>query len=151
MPNSGAKRLICLQSYNYRLYTINNWMGLLQLHTIHTNFLNMRLVGSKIWIDIQTDKHTHIHTCMCMHTAAAWWFHGPHSVHCRTLLTLFYWDKNYSKNGITHFLRTFLLTLSARVEYMYSAASRTSCPDGVLVLRDFHKVIKWPGTVDFKV
>jgi hypothetical protein len=27
-------------------------------------------------------------------------------------------------------------------EYMYSAASLTSCPDGVLVLRIFHKVVK---------
>jgi hypothetical protein len=34
------------------------------------------------------------------------------------------------------------LTLSARAEYMYSMASRTSCPDGVLVFRDFHKVVK---------
>jgi hypothetical protein len=43
------------------------------------------------------------------------------------------------------------LTLSAHAEYMCSAASRTSCPDRVLVLRDFHKVVKWPGMVDFKV
>jgi hypothetical protein len=31
-------------------------------------------------------------------------------------------------------------TLSARMGY--SAASCASCPDGVLVLRDFHKVVK---------
>jgi hypothetical protein len=34
---------------------------------------------------------------------------------------------------------------------MYSTASHASCPDGVLVLRDFLKVVIWPGTVDFKV
>jgi hypothetical protein len=34
---------------------------------------------------------------------------------------------------------------------MYSAASHASRPDGVLVLRDFQKVVKWPGTVDFEV
>jgi hypothetical protein len=43
------------------------------------------------------------------------------------------------------------LTLSARAEYMYSATSHASCPDGVLVLRYFHKVVKWLGTVDFKI
>jgi hypothetical protein len=36
----------------------------------------------------------------------------------------------------------FLLTLSIRAEYTYSAASHASCPDGVLKLRDFHKVLK---------
>jgi hypothetical protein len=35
-----------------------------------------------------------------------------------------------------------LLALSACVEYMYSTASRASHPDRVLVLRDFHKVVK---------
>jgi hypothetical protein len=44
-----------------------------------------------------------------------------------------------------------LLTLSVRAEYIYSAASQTTSPDGVYILRDFHKVVKWPGTVDFKV
>jgi hypothetical protein len=44
-----------------------------------------------------------------------------------------------------------VLTLSVRAEYMYSVASRTSCPDGVLVLCNFYKVVKWPGMVDFKV
>jgi hypothetical protein len=34
------------------------------------------------------------------------------------------------------------LTLSVRAEYVYSAAPRASCPDGVLVLRDFRKVVK---------
>jgi hypothetical protein len=37
------------------------------------------------------------------------------------------------------------LTLSAHAENMHSAASHASCPDGVLgvlVLRDFHKVVK---------
>jgi hypothetical protein len=34
------------------------------------------------------------------------------------------------------------LTHSARAEYMYSAASHASRPDGVLVLRNFHKVVK---------
>jgi hypothetical protein len=35
-----------------------------------------------------------------------------------------------------------ILTLSACAEYMYSAASHTNCSDGVLVLCDFHKVVK---------
>jgi hypothetical protein len=34
------------------------------------------------------------------------------------------------------------LTLSVRAEYMYSMASCASCPDGVLVLHNFHKVVK---------
>jgi hypothetical protein len=34
---------------------------------------------------------------------------------------------------------------------MYSTASHASRPDGVLVLRDFHKVVKWSDMVDFKV
>jgi hypothetical protein len=34
------------------------------------------------------------------------------------------------------------LTLSARTEYMYSTVSHASCPDGVLVLCDIHKVVK---------
>jgi hypothetical protein len=42
------------------------------------------------------------------------------------------------------------LTLSVRTEYIYSAASQATSPDGVYILRDFHKVVKWPGTVDFK-
>jgi hypothetical protein len=37
------------------------------------------------------------------------------------------------------------------VEYIYSAASNASCPDGVLILCDFHKVLKWAGMGDFKV
>jgi hypothetical protein len=37
---------------------------------------------------------------------------------------------------------TVLLTLSVPAEYMYSAASHASRPDGVLVLRDFHNVVK---------
>jgi hypothetical protein len=41
------------------------------------------------------------------------------------------------------------LTLSVPAEYMYSAASHASCPDGALVIRDFYKVVKWPGMVDF--
>jgi hypothetical protein len=40
---------------------------------------------------------------------------------------------------ILHILR---LTLSVRVEYEYSAASHTSCLDGVLVPHNFHKVLK---------
>jgi hypothetical protein len=36
-------------------------------------------------------------------------------------------------------------------QYMYSAASHAICPDAVLVLCDFHKFVKWPGTVDFKI
>jgi hypothetical protein len=43
------------------------------------------------------------------------------------------------------------LTLSVRVEYIYSTASHASCPDGVLVLRDFYKVLKWASMLDFKV
>jgi hypothetical protein len=39
-------------------------------------------------------------------------------------------------------LRYSVLTLSVPAQYMYSAASHTSLPDGVLVLRDFHKVVK---------
>jgi hypothetical protein len=35
-----------------------------------------------------------------------------------------------------------VLTLSACAEYIYSAASHASHPDGVLILRDFHKVVK---------
>jgi hypothetical protein len=42
------------------------------------------------------------------------------------------------------------LTLSVCAEYIYSTDSCTSCPDGVLILCNFHKVVKWPVTVDFK-
>jgi hypothetical protein len=42
------------------------------------------------------------------------------------------------------------LTLSVRTEYIYSTASLATSPDGVYILHDFHKVVKWPGTVDFK-
>jgi hypothetical protein len=42
------------------------------------------------------------------------------------------------------------LTLSIRAEYIYSAASQATSLDGVYILRNFHKVVKWPGTVDFK-
>jgi hypothetical protein len=53
---------------------------------------------------------------------------------------------------LPHFLFLFsILTLSVPAEYMYSVASHASHPDGVLVLRNFHKVVKWPGMVDFKV
>jgi hypothetical protein len=34
------------------------------------------------------------------------------------------------------------LTLSVHAEYWYSAASHTSCLDGVLALCDFHNVLK---------
>jgi hypothetical protein len=34
------------------------------------------------------------------------------------------------------------LTLSVCAEYIYSVASHASCPDVVLILRDFHKVVK---------
>jgi hypothetical protein len=34
---------------------------------------------------------------------------------------------------------------------VYSAASHASCLDGVLILRDFHKVLIRAGTGDFKV
>jgi hypothetical protein len=34
------------------------------------------------------------------------------------------------------------LTLSALAQYMYSAASHVSCPNGVLVFHDFHKAVK---------
>jgi hypothetical protein len=44
-----------------------------------------------------------------------------------------------------------LLTLSVHTEYIYSVASQATSPDGVYILRDFHKVVKWPGTVDFKL
>jgi hypothetical protein len=44
-----------------------------------------------------------------------------------------------------------ILTLSICADYCYSAASHASCPDGVLVLCDFHKVLKWAGKGDFKV
>jgi hypothetical protein len=43
------------------------------------------------------------------------------------------------------FVVTTVLTLSVRAEYIYSAyfaVSRASCPDGVLILRNFHKVLK---------
>jgi hypothetical protein len=43
------------------------------------------------------------------------------------------------------------LTISASAEYIYSAASHARRPDGVLILRDFHKVVKRAGTGDFKV
>jgi hypothetical protein len=36
------------------------------------------------------------------------------------------------------------LTLSVCAEYIYSAASHASHPDGVLKLRAFHKVVKSP-------
>jgi hypothetical protein len=39
------------------------------------------------------------------------------------------------------FMRDFLLTLSVRAEYIYSAASQATSPDGVYILRDFHKVV----------
>jgi hypothetical protein len=45
----------------------------------------------------------------------------------------------------------YTLTLSIRVEYIYSAVSHASCPDGALIIRDVHKVLKWAGTGDFKV
>jgi hypothetical protein len=35
-----------------------------------------------------------------------------------------------------------LLTLSVRAECIYSVASQATSPDGVYVLRDFHKVVK---------
>jgi hypothetical protein len=47
--------------------------------------------------------------------------------------------------------RRCVLTLSVHMEYMYSAVSHASCPDKVLILRDFRKVLKWAGTGDFKV
>jgi hypothetical protein len=34
------------------------------------------------------------------------------------------------------------LTLSVHAEYIYSAASQATSPDGVYILRDFHKVVK---------
>jgi hypothetical protein len=43
------------------------------------------------------------------------------------------------------------LTLSFYVEYIYSAVSHATLPDGVLIIRDFHKVVKCAGTGDFKV
>jgi hypothetical protein len=42
-----------------------------------------------------------------------------------------------------------LLTLPIRAEHTFSAASHASCPDGVLVLRDLHKVLKSAGTGHF--
>jgi hypothetical protein len=51
---------------------------------------------------------------------------------------------------VQHFPLDTPLTLSDQAWYQYQAASRASCPDGVLVLRESHKVVKWPGTVDFK-
>jgi hypothetical protein len=43
------------------------------------------------------------------------------------------------------------LTLYVRTECIYSAASHASHPDGVLILRDFRKVLKWASTGDFEV
>jgi hypothetical protein len=40
------------------------------------------------------------------------------------------------------------LTLSDRAEYIYSATSQATSPDGVLVLRDFHKQKKKKSTED---
>jgi hypothetical protein len=34
------------------------------------------------------------------------------------------------------------LTHSVRAEYIYSVASQATSPDGVYILRDFHKVVK---------
>jgi hypothetical protein len=56
----------------------------------------------------------------------------------------------YSETNVMHFLFS-LLTVAVRVEYVYSPASHASCPGGALLLRDFHKVLKWAGMVDFKV
>jgi hypothetical protein len=42
------------------------------------------------------------------------------------------------------------LTLSVCAEYIYSAASHASCPDIVLILCDFHKVLKLTGMGDRK-
>jgi hypothetical protein len=47
-----------------------------------------------------------------------------------------------SKTFDTIVINNWFLTLSVRAEYMYSVASHVSCPDGVLILRDFHKVLK---------
>jgi hypothetical protein len=44
--------------------------------------------------------------------------------------------------GNQYLLPTTDLTLSVPAQYMYSAASHASRPDGVLVLCDFHKVVK---------
>jgi hypothetical protein len=35
-----------------------------------------------------------------------------------------------------------VLTLSVRVEYIYSMASQATSPGGVYILRDLHKVVK---------
>jgi hypothetical protein len=37
---------------------------------------------------------------------------------------------------------SFLITLSICAEYIYSVASQATSPDGVYILRDFHKVVK---------
>jgi hypothetical protein len=37
---------------------------------------------------------------------------------------------------------SFILTLSIHAEYIYSAASQATSPDGVNILRDIHKVVK---------
>jgi hypothetical protein len=42
----------------------------------------------------------------------------------------------------------FFLTLSISVA---SVASHASCPDEVLIPHNFHKVLKWASTGDFKV
>jgi len=43
------------------------------------------------------------------------------------------------------------LTLPLRAAYKYSATSHASCPDGVLVLPDFHGLVKSMGGIGFRL
>jgi hypothetical protein len=68
------------------------------------------------------------------------------------LSTLQWFWRYYTSDRINNIL-IMSLTLSVHTEYTYSTASHASCPDGVLILCDFHKVLKWEparGILKFK-
>jgi hypothetical protein len=103
----------------------------------------MRPVGLKIWMDRQTNTHT------CTQQQ-----HDDFMVlivFTVLLCLLCFPETKIIPKMASHIFYAVFNSLSARAEYMYSTASHASCPDGVLILCDFHKVIKSPGTVDFKV
>jgi hypothetical protein len=60
--------------------------------------------------------------------------------HRKSFYEFYYWEKTKS-----------LINTFCPHGLFFSMASHASRPDGVLILRDFHKVLKWAGTGDFKV
>jgi hypothetical protein len=53
-----------------------------------------------------------------------------------------YFIKTFSSKLKSKLVKKEQLTLSVRAGYIYSAASKATSPDGVRILRDFHKVVK---------